>query len=141
MSSLEEQLDLMQQQIHALQAQLDANKASHKQSVDDTANKPIHSMGTRPHYDWSPSDALTELMELDVPLHTSTMLSDSERKTIIESYPPIAYLDYKAPATIPTAERLMNKGQRLEDNSLKHLQYLLSAAFRPLDILAHEIVT
>ncbi|KAG0775696.1 hypothetical protein G6F21_013851 [Rhizopus arrhizus] len=35
----------------------------------------------------------------------------------------------------------MNKGQRHEDNSLKHLQYLLSAAFRPLDTLSHELVS
>ncbi|CEP09535.1 hypothetical protein, partial, partial [Parasitella parasitica] len=53
----------------------------------------------------------------------------------------MAHLEYKAPATIPTAERLMNKGQRYEDNNLKHLQYLLSAAFRPLDILSHELVS
>jgi hypothetical protein len=53
----------------------------------------------------------------------------------------MAHLEYKAPATIPTAERLMNKGQKYEDNSLKNLQYLLSATFRPLDILSHELVT
>ncbi|KAI8636525.1 hypothetical protein BD408DRAFT_460274 [Parasitella parasitica] len=98
-------------------------------------------MGTRPHYDWSPSDSLTELLHLDAPLHTSNLLADSERKAFIESYPPIAHLDYKAPATIPQAERLMNKGQRLEDSSLKHIQYLLSAIFRPLDILSHEMVS
>ncbi|EIE91792.1 hypothetical protein RO3G_16503 [Rhizopus delemar RA 99-880] len=46
----------------------------------------------------------------------------------------MAHLEYKSSATIPTAEYLMNKGQRYEDKSLEHLQYLLSAAFRPLDI-------
>ncbi|CEP16777.1 hypothetical protein [Parasitella parasitica] len=76
-------------------------------------------MGTRPHYDWSPSEGLTELMNLDTPLHTSEPLSDSERKTIIESYPPMAHLDYKAPATIPTAKPV----------------------YRPLDILSHELIT
>ncbi|KAI8329652.1 hypothetical protein BC941DRAFT_457178 [Chlamydoabsidia padenii] len=80
-------------------------------------------------------------MNLDASLHTSPLLSDSERKTIIESYPPMAHLDYKAPSTIPSTERLMNKGERYEDNSLKHLQYLLSAAFRPLDIFSHELVS
>jgi hypothetical protein len=80
-------------------------------------------------------------MHLDTPLHTSTLLSDSERKTIIESYPPMAHLEYKAPATIHTAERLMTKGQRYEDRSLKHLQYLSSAAFPLLDILSHELVS
>ncbi|CEP07627.1 hypothetical protein [Parasitella parasitica] len=84
-------------------------------------------MGTRPHYDWSPSEALTEVMNLDALLHTSPMLSDSEQ--------------YKTPAIIPKAERLMNKGQRYAGNNLnKHLQYLLSAVFCPLDILSHELV-
>ncbi|KAG1025843.1 hypothetical protein G6F43_014125 [Rhizopus delemar] len=36
---------------------------------------------------------------------------------------------------------MMNKGQRYEDNSLKQLQYLLSAVYRPLDILSHELVS
>ncbi|KAI8638115.1 hypothetical protein BD408DRAFT_477821 [Parasitella parasitica] len=98
-------------------------------------------MGTRPYYDWSPSEGINELMNLDAPLHTAELLTDSERKTIIESYPPMAHLDYKAPATIPTAERAMNKGQRYEDNSLKQLQYQLSAAYRPLDILSLELLT
>ncbi|CEP13170.1 hypothetical protein [Parasitella parasitica] len=98
-------------------------------------------MGTRPHYDWSPSESLTELMNLDTPLHTTAPLSDSERKTIIESCPPIAHLDYKAPVTIPSAEKMMNKGQRIEDSSLKQLQYSLSAVYRPLDILCLEIIS
>lgn len=144
MSSLEQQLSAMQQQIAALQAQLAevANTSSPMQSADDTAPSPLHSFGTRPHYDWTPSDTLRELMELDVPLHNSNPMPDSERKAIIEAYPPMAHLDYKAPATIPTAEeQLMNRGQKLEDSSLKQLQYLLSAAFRPLDILIHEMFT
>ncbi|KAI8327858.1 hypothetical protein BC941DRAFT_457997 [Chlamydoabsidia padenii] len=141
MSSIDQQFQLMQQQIAALQEQLNNTNLAPMQSADDTATQPLHSMGTRPHYDWSPSEALTEVMNLDAPLHTSPMLSDSERRTIIESYPPMAHMEYKAPATIPTAERLMNKGQRYEDNNLKHLQYLLSAVFRPLDILSHELVS
>ncbi|CEP08765.1 hypothetical protein [Parasitella parasitica] len=139
--SLEEQLHIMQQQIVALQAQLQGATNMPMQSADDTATLPLHSMGTRPHYDWYPSEGLTELMNLDAPMHTSEPLSDSERKTIIESYPPLAHLDYKAPATIPTAERAMNKSQRYEDNCLKQLQYQLSAVYRPFDILSHESTT
>ncbi|EIE88314.1 hypothetical protein RO3G_13025 [Rhizopus delemar RA 99-880] len=141
MSSMEEQFHMIQQQIAALQEQINGATTTPMQSADDTAPLPLHSMGTRPHYDWSPSEGLTELMNLDAPLHTSALLSDLERKTIIESYPPMAHLDYKAPATIPSAERMMNKGQRYEDNSLKQLQYLLSAVYRPLDILSHELVS
>lgn len=78
---------------------------------------------------------------MDVPIHTSPLLSDSERKANIDTYPPMAHLEYKAPATIPTAGRLMIRGQHYEDNSLKHLQHLLPAVFRPLDILCHELVS
>ncbi len=67
------------------------------------------------------------------------MLTDNDRKSIIENYPPLASLDYRPPSSVPTAERLMNKAQRMEDHSLKRLQYLTSAVFRPLDILAHEL--
>ncbi|KAI8640829.1 hypothetical protein BD408DRAFT_433838 [Parasitella parasitica] len=141
MSSLEEQLQVMQQQIVTFQAQLQGTTNMPMQSADDTATLPLHSMGDRPHYDWSPSESLTELMDLDPLLHTSEPLSDAVRKTIIESYPPMTHLDYKAPATIPTAERAMNKGQRYEDSSLKQLQYQLSAVYRPLDILIHELVS
>ncbi|KAI8082474.1 uncharacterized protein B0P05DRAFT_447200, partial [Gilbertella persicaria] len=97
--------------------------------------------GTRPHYDWSPSDALMEFLELDNSIHHTKPFPDSERKAIIESYPPMAHLDYRAPATIPTAERMMNREQKYEDHSLKQLQCLLSAASRPLDILIHEMFT
>ena len=140
---MEEQLHMIQQQITTLQAQLNSSTPTPMQSADDTATLPLlHTMGARPHYDWSPSDPVTELMGLEAPLNTSPMLSDSERKSIIESYPPMAHLDYyKPPATIPSAERLMKKGQRYEDNFIKHLQYVHSATYRPLDIFIHELIT
>ncbi|KAK4514797.1 uncharacterized protein ATC70_002402 [Mucor velutinosus] len=154
MSTIEEQLLALQQQFATLQAQLQAASMPNPvqsaedtamptpmQSEESTAIPPLHSFGTRPHYEWSPSDALTDLMELDTPLHHSKPLPDSERKAIIESYPPMAHLDYRAPATIPTAAKIMNRGQKYEDQSLKSLQYLLSATFRPLDILIHEMFT
>ena len=141
MSSVEEQLHMLQQQIATLQEQLNSGSPTPMQSADDTATLPLHTMGARPHYDWSPSDPVTEIMDLEAPLNTTPMLSDSERKSIIESYPPMAHLDYQPPATIPSAERLMNKGQRYEDNSIKHLQYVHSATYRPLDIFIHELIT
>ncbi|GAA5805543.1 hypothetical protein HPULCUR_011061 [Helicostylum pulchrum] len=53
----------------------------------------------------------------------------------------MANMDYKPPATIPSAERLMTKGQRYEDNAIKQLQYVHSATYRPLDIFIHELIT
>lgn len=141
MSSVEEQLQIMQQQLAALQEQLHSGTPTPMQSADDTATSPLHAMGARPHYDWSPSETVTGLMALDVPLNNTPSLSDSERKSIIESYPPMANMDYKPPATIPSAERLMTKGQRYEDNAIKQLQYVHSATYRPLDIFIHELIT
>lgn len=155
MSALEEQVLALQQQLAPLQAQFQtASSPTPMQSADDTAMTtpmqqgenaaipPLHSFGTCPHYDWSPSDALMDLMELNTtPTHHAKALPDSERKAIIEAYPPMAHLDYRAPAIIPTAERMMNRGQKYENTAIKQLQYLLSAAFRPLDILIHEMFT
>ncbi|OBZ81430.1 hypothetical protein A0J61_10520 [Choanephora cucurbitarum] len=42
---------------------------------------------------------------------------------------------------MPEAKRHMNNSQAKEDATLKHIQYLLSGTFRPLDILASEICT
>ncbi|CEP13092.1 hypothetical protein [Parasitella parasitica] len=143
MSSLEEQLHMMQQQITALQEQLHNAPLTPMQSADGTAtNLPLHSLwALEPITTGLFQKVKTELLGLDTPLHTTAPLSDSEGKNIIECYSPIAHLDYKAPATIPSAEKMMNRGQRMEDNSLKQLQYSLSAAYHPLDIPCHEIVS
>ena len=52
----------------------------------------------------------------------------------------MAHVDYKALGIIPTADRLMNKGQRYEDYSLQQLQYISSAVYRPLNIIAYKHV-
>lgn len=80
-------------------------------------------------------------MELYNPSHISKPLSDTERKTTIEKHLLIARLDYKAPATIPIVEDLINKCQTYEDNSRKNLQSVLSAVSGSLDILLHELFT
>ncbi|CEP17714.1 hypothetical protein [Parasitella parasitica] len=100
MSTIEEQFLALQQQFASLQAQLqtasgpthtpmqsadDTAMPTPMQSEENTAMPPLHSFGTRPHYDWSPSVALMNLMELDIPLHHAKPLPDSERKAIIES--------------------------------------------------------
>ena len=111
------------------------------QSADNTATLSLHAMGARPHYDRSPSDFVTELMNLEDPLNTHPLLSKPERNSIIKSYSPMKHLEYKPAATIPSAERLMNKGQRYENNLLKHLQYVHSATYRPVNIFIHELIT
>lgn len=143
MSTVEAQLELLREQMEQLQQQFtthsETNATTPMQQADETA--PLHSLGTRPHYDWTPSEFHSTIMSMDTPLFTSTPLPESERKVLIDSYPPVAQLEYRAPATIPTAEKLMNRGQKMEDSALKHHQYRLSALFRPLDVLTHELLT
>ncbi|KAG1047494.1 hypothetical protein G6F43_010061 [Rhizopus delemar] len=142
MSSLEDQVQMLQQ-LAALQQQLNSSTSPMdstsptSQSAEDTA--PLHSVGTRPHYDWTPSEFLNQFLQLDTHLYKSPLLTDNDRKSIIENYPPLASLDYRPPSSVLTAERLMNKAQKMEDQSLKRLQYLTSAVFRPQGILAHKL--
>jgi hypothetical protein len=140
MSSLEIQVQQLQQQLQQLAQQLGKNPTTHMLFDDDNTAQ-LHSFGIRPRYEWQPSEFLVNLLHLDQPIHTSPPLSDTERKSIIEAYLPISNLDYHAPAAIPSALQRMNKGQKHEDQSLKQFQYLVSAILRPLDILAHELAT
>ena len=140
MSSLETQVQQLQQQFQQLMQQLGENPPTHMQFDDDNTAQ-LHLFGTRPRYEWQPSEFLVNLLHLDQPIHTSPPLSDTERKSIIEAYPSISNLDYHAPEAIPSALQRMNKGQKHEDQSLKQFQYLVSAILRPLDILAHELAT
>ncbi|KAG1109123.1 hypothetical protein G6F42_015754 [Rhizopus arrhizus] len=143
MSSVEQQLSAMLEQMATLQAQLaQVINPTPMQSVDEAAPSSIHSLSTRPHYEWTPSEAQINIMHMDVPIHTSKPMATADCKAIIEAYPPVAQLEYCSPATVPSAEKNINKGQKIEDNSLKHLQYQASAILRPpLDVLAHEMLS
>ncbi|KAL9537451.1 hypothetical protein PS6_011739 [Mucor atramentarius] len=67
--------------------------------------------------------AQVNILHMDVPIHTSKpMTTPADRRSIIEAYPSVAQLEYRSPATVPSAEQSMNKGHNMEDNSLKHLQ-------------------
>ncbi|KAI8645369.1 hypothetical protein BD408DRAFT_411799 [Parasitella parasitica] len=70
---------------------------------------PLHSFGALPSYDWTLSEQLITLMQLNVPLDTSQPLQNKEFVTIMDTCPPMAHLTYKAPATVPMTERLMIK--------------------------------
>lgn len=94
----------------------------------------------RPKYEWTPSTELISLMGLDQDLFVGTPLTDKQRASIIDLYPPITNLDYRPPDAVPIAYGRMNDAQRSHDASLKSIQYLLSAVFRPLDILAHQLI-
>ncbi|KAI8058686.1 uncharacterized protein B0P05DRAFT_478656, partial [Gilbertella persicaria] len=99
----------------------------------------VHSFETRPHYDWNPSQELSQLLRLECNLFSGPGMSDNQRKQLIERYPAIQGVNYQPPATMPEAYARMSYDQKREDKMLKHHQYVTSAIFRPLDTLAHEI--
>ncbi|KAL9549436.1 hypothetical protein PS6_006066 [Mucor atramentarius] len=126
MSSVEQQLFAMQE----------------KMFVGEVAPSPLHSLSTRPHYEWTPSEAQVNIMHMDVFIHTSKPLATPDRKVIIEAYRPVAQqLKYHSPATVPSAEQDMNNGQKIEDNYFKHLQHQTLAILGPLDVLVHDMLT
>ena len=89
--------------------------------TDDSLNSPLHAFGVSPHYDWTPDLLVKDRFVLDRDFFTAPMLTDADRISIIDNYPPI-------------------RGQIRKDNNLKPLQYPLSGGFRPLDILDSEII-
>ncbi|KAL9541729.1 hypothetical protein PS6_010174 [Mucor atramentarius] len=103
-----------------LQAQLaQVITTTPRQSDDNTATPSLHSLSARPHYEWTPSEAhQVNMLHMDVPIHTSKPMTSADRKSIIEAYPPVAQLEYRSPATVPSAEQSMNKVQKMEDNPL-----------------------
>ncbi|KAG1125375.1 hypothetical protein G6F37_013751 [Rhizopus arrhizus] len=137
MSNFEERFQNMQQQVEAMQQLLQSlcqpQQQDNVQPMDTNANTATQLA--------TPSDFLQQQLGLDRPLHTSPLMNEDQRKKLIESYPGISGLEYKAPTTLPIAEKKMNKGQQHEDRSLRNFQYLLSAVFRPLEIFAHELAT
>ncbi|KAI8339284.1 hypothetical protein BD560DRAFT_459511 [Blakeslea trispora] len=99
----------------------------------------LHFLDIRPDYTWKPSPLLSEIMQFNQPLFTTNTLTDDKRKVIIEQYPGQKDMDYQHPDTVPLAARAMKPHLKKQDRSLKRLQYLALATFRPLDGLALEL--
>ncbi|KAF7720548.1 hypothetical protein EC973_007592 [Apophysomyces ossiformis] len=132
------QLQELVQQVARQQAVIEQLLAS-SEAAQSVPEGTYHNLATRPHYEWQADPALRDLMPtLDRAIFAQT-LSDEERKMIIDRYPPLSGLKYSPPATLPQAERHFSRGQKLEDQSLRALQYATSAILRPLDVLGHVL--
>jgi len=100
----------------------------------------IHDLPVRPSYDWTPSPELASLMpsrQQDIFLQ---VLDADTRKAMVEQYPSMAGVRYTPPQRLPVAARKYNKSQIREDDNLQRIQYAISAALRPLDVLAHMLL-
>ena len=100
----------------------------------------LHDLPTRPQYDWQPSGQLCDLVPTLEHSPFGMSLSDEDRKTLLDRYPPIAGLVYSPPSMLPEAERHFKPGHRREDALLRALQYATSAILQPLDVLAHSLL-
>lgn len=139
---MEQQLAAMQQQIAALQAQLAdvANTSSPMQSADDSLPSPLHSL--------APVLIMTGylrmlLWTLWVWMHPFI----TQPRCLIRKESCHRGLTSHGSLGIQSACYNSSRWASHESRTkirgcfLKHLEYTLSAAFRPLDILIHEIFT
>ena len=151
-STLQEQMALLQQQLQQQQQQQDTilqllQQQQQQQQYPAHQPQPMQDSGDnspptpRAKYEWTPSNELVTLLDMDQDLFVGTPLTDKQRASLIDLYPPIAALDYRPPDAVPAAYGHMNESQRSHDASLKSIQYLLSAVFRPLDLLGHQLLT
>jgi hypothetical protein len=141
--------------INAIAAQLAQQQQMIQQLLSQSSNYPepiiqdegmvtpqpfLHELPVRPSYEWQPPQELYERVgSLSSPIFKQ-MLSDEDRKSIIEKYPAIQGLKYSPPSTVPEAQRRFNRGQAREDAALRNLQYSASAILRPFDTLCHELL-
>ncbi|KAI8351498.1 hypothetical protein EDC96DRAFT_467139, partial [Choanephora cucurbitarum] len=137
---LAETQNMLSQLIEQQQQHFQAQAAATSDPVDDLQSH-LHPFGLRPRFEWTPDLLVQDQFALDRDLFNNDVLSDEARGELIDKYPPIRQLNYQPPLTMPEAKRRMNTSQTKEDVTLKHMQYLLSGTFRPLDILASEICT
>ncbi|KAI8354687.1 hypothetical protein BD560DRAFT_336184, partial [Blakeslea trispora] len=107
--------------------------------TEQPQDHPLHSLEVRPSFNWTPSPFLSEALGLNSPLFTSTSLTDDEKSSIVERYPPIDKVQYQPPSTLPIAAKNMSKYQSKQDMALKRLQYVVSGVSRPLNVLELEI--
>ena len=131
----DEEMQQMRQQL------LETQNLLRQLVAQDEPQSHLHSFGRRPRFDWTPDLLVQDQFSLDRDLFNTEVLSDEARGDLIDKYPPIRQLNYQPPLTMPEAKHRLNTSQAKEDATLKHIQYLLSGAFRPLDILASEICT
>ncbi|KAG1283530.1 hypothetical protein G6F66_010889 [Rhizopus arrhizus] len=136
MSHNQENTDLttLQQQLQETRQLLEQLMASQQAAMPQNTPDPQMMMDSS-HLAPSPWHSLDRDL-----FSTEHILTDDERRELIEAYPALRNVEYKPPSTLPTAHRCMNKAQQLEDSSLRDLQYLLSGVFRPLDVLGNEML-
>ncbi|KAI8356751.1 hypothetical protein EDC96DRAFT_597206 [Choanephora cucurbitarum] len=128
---------VLQTQTNAVYINTSATSSPDMEEVDKSAL--VHSIAVRQQLEWTPPEELTEMLNLKQSPFISSPMPDTQRRELIESYPPMRNMDYRAPSTLPAAPKQMNKGQQHEDIVLREAQYLLTGVLRPLDILGYEI--
>ncbi|KAG2212560.1 hypothetical protein INT45_005347, partial [Circinella minor] len=132
--------DSLQSSLHQQEHQQMLEALAVSQATTPLPSSQPHTLPTRPHFDWLPSEELIQLLpELSEDLF-SHQLSDDQKKSLIDNYPAIQGMRYTAPQAIPAAASRFIRSQSREDSTLRHLQYQLSAVFRPFDVLANELL-
>ncbi|KAG1135872.1 hypothetical protein G6F37_012401 [Rhizopus arrhizus] len=122
---LQETRQLLEQLMASQQAAMPQSTPDLQMMMDSShlAPSPWHSLGTRPQIDWSPPEILAQGLQSNKDLFSAEhILTDDERRELIEAYPALRNVEYRPPYTLSTAHRCINKTQQLEDSSLRDLQ-------------------
>ncbi|CAO3671986.1 hypothetical protein G6F70_008826 [Rhizopus microsporus] len=91
---------------------------SHHPSVPHNMPSPYYFLGTHPRYDWTAPDILSSFLQLDRNLFsTDNILSDEGRRELIEAYPALRNVEYRAPVTLPAVHKLDILGHELLQSS------------------------
>lgn len=134
------QIEFQTNQLELLLQRQGVPEMSNTNEVQMSETPLIHDLPVRPSYDWTPSPELASLMpsrQQDIFLQ---VLDADTRKAMVEQYPSMAGVRYTPPQRLPVAARKYNKSQIREDDNLQRIQYAISAALRPLDVLAHMLL-
>lgn len=71
-------------------ANISATPSPEMEEVDTST--PVHSIAVRQQFDWTPPEELAEILDLKQSPFLLTPLGDTQRKELIESYPPMRHI-------------------------------------------------
>ena len=83
---------VLQTQAKAADVNISATSSLDMEEVDTSA--PVHSIAVRQRFDWTPPEELARMLNLKQSPFISSPMNDTQRRELIESYPPMRTMDY-----------------------------------------------
>ncbi|OBZ88697.1 hypothetical protein A0J61_03258 [Choanephora cucurbitarum] len=86
------QNQLLETQTNAADVNTSVTSSPDMEEVD--ASAPVHSIAVRQRFDWTPPEELAGMLNLKQSPFISSPMNDTQRRELIESYPPMRTMDY-----------------------------------------------